>query len=54
MCHDESGSVRNPRQWRSWAQWIDNLCQQKRFKKAWVSDGSTFDEEFERYIRQRV
>ncbi len=42
------------KQWRGWDTYITSFCRRDNFVKSWGISGSTFDTEFEKYMREKI
>ncbi len=42
------------KQWSGWDAYIKSFCQRTNFLEAWNTSGSTFDTEFEKYMKEVI
>jgi hypothetical protein len=53
MYQDQSTEIKR-RQWSGWDAYIREYCKRENFRKAWPICGTTFDSEFQAYMRQFI
>lgn len=53
MYADQSTELKE-KQWAGWDEYIRSFCQRENFRRAWRVSGSTFDADFEQYMRQCI
>jgi hypothetical protein len=53
MYHDQSTEIKR-RQWSGWDEYIRGYCKRENFRKAWPILGTTFDSEFQAYMRHFI
>jgi hypothetical protein len=54
LLYSDQASALKKKQWIGWDSYIKSYCERENFLKAWKISGSTFDTDFEKYMRENI
>src|SRR5574338_2534 len=54
LLYSDQNSTIKKKQWLGWDSYIKSYCERDNFLKAWHISGTTFDTDFEKYMKENI